>query len=75
MHEALPRFWTILAKRSSRVAQPQKIVPARYFYDRRGSELFEEITRLAEYYTTAPRPRFCARIEMISPGWPDTAAR
>lgn len=41
-----------MAKRSSRVAQPQQIVPARYFYDRRGSELFEEITRLPEYYPT-----------------------
>lgn len=32
------------------LAQPQKTIPARYFYDRRGSELFEEITRLPEYY-------------------------
>lgn len=30
----------------------QKAIPARYFYDRRGSELFEEITRLPEYYPT-----------------------
>ncbi|MFC3711532.1 L-histidine N(alpha)-methyltransferase [Sphingoaurantiacus capsulatus] len=34
------------------LSQPQKVVPARYFYDRRGSELFEEITRLPEYYPT-----------------------
>src|SRR4051812_8935482 len=27
-----------------------KAVPARWFYDRRGSELFERITTLAEYY-------------------------
>ena len=27
-------------------------VPARWFYDRRGSELFEAITRLPEYYLT-----------------------
>lgn len=27
-------------------------IPARYLYDRRGSELFEEITRLDEYYPT-----------------------
>src|SRR6185369_1684175 len=27
-------------------------VPARWLYDRRGSELFEEITRLPEYYPT-----------------------
>jgi L-histidine N-alpha-methyltransferase len=31
---------------------PQKAIPARWFYDRRGSELFEEITRLPEYYPT-----------------------
>jgi L-histidine Nalpha-methyltransferase len=30
----------------------RKFVPSRYFYDRRGSELFEEITRLPEYYPT-----------------------
>jgi L-histidine Nalpha-methyltransferase len=30
----------------------RKFVPSRYFYDRRGSELFEEITLLPEYYPT-----------------------
>ncbi len=34
------------------MAQRQKNVPARFFYDKRGSELFEEITRLPEYYVT-----------------------
>src|SRR3546814_1137869 len=34
------------------LSQPQKTVPARWFYDHRGSELFEEITRLPEYYPT-----------------------
>lgn len=29
-----------------------KVIPARFFYDRRGSELFEAITRLPEYYPT-----------------------
>ena len=29
-----------------------RAVPARWFYDRRGSELFEEITDLPEYYPT-----------------------
>jgi dimethylhistidine N-methyltransferase len=32
--------------------QPQKTIPARFFYDQRGSELFEEITHLPEYYLT-----------------------
>ena len=34
------------------LAQPRKTIPARYFYDLRGSELFEDITRLPEYYPT-----------------------
>lgn len=29
---------------------PQKSLPPKYFYDERGSELFDEITRLPEYY-------------------------
>ena len=29
-----------------------RAIPARWFYDRRGSELFEEITHLPEYYLT-----------------------
>lgn len=31
---------------------PRKTLPAKYFYDERGSALFEEITRLPEYYPT-----------------------
>ncbi len=31
---------------------PQKAIPARWFYDRAGSELFEAITVLPEYYPT-----------------------
>jgi len=34
------------------LARPQKIIPARFFYDRAGSELFERITELPEYYPT-----------------------
>ena len=30
------------------LSEPQKAVPARWFYDERGSELFEDITRLPE---------------------------
>src|SRR3954447_21022830 len=29
-----------------------KVLPPKYFYDARGSELFDEITRLPEYYPT-----------------------
>ena len=34
------------------LAQPQKIIPARFFYDHAGSQLFEAITDLPEYYPT-----------------------
>ncbi len=34
------------------LAQPQKIIPARFFYDHAGSQLFEAITALPEYYPT-----------------------
>jgi L-histidine Nalpha-methyltransferase len=34
------------------LAAPIPAVPARWLYDRKGSELFEEITRLPEYYPT-----------------------
>ncbi|GAA1033917.1 L-histidine N(alpha)-methyltransferase [Virgisporangium ochraceum] len=37
--------------RSGLTASP-KVLPPRWFYDARGSELFEEITRLPEYYPT-----------------------
>ncbi len=29
-----------------------KTLPCKYFYDKKGSELFEKITRLPEYYLT-----------------------
>jgi dimethylhistidine N-methyltransferase len=34
------------------LSAPQKSLPCRYLYDERGSELFEEITALPEYYPT-----------------------
>lgn len=34
------------------LSQPQKRIPSKYFYDKRGSQLFEQITRLPEYYLT-----------------------
>ncbi|MEO6093211.1 MAG: L-histidine N(alpha)-methyltransferase [Novosphingobium sp.] len=42
------------------LASGHKAIPARWFYDRRGSELFEEITRLPEYYPTG------AEIEILT---------
>ncbi len=37
----------------SGLSQPQKAIPARWFYDLRGSQLFEAITELPEYYPTS----------------------
>jgi dimethylhistidine N-methyltransferase len=34
------------------LSSPRKRLPCQYFYDATGSELFEEITRLKEYYPT-----------------------
>ncbi len=34
------------------LSQPRKSLPSRFLYDARGSALFEEITRLPEYYPT-----------------------
>jgi L-histidine Nalpha-methyltransferase len=42
----------MLAEVAEGLAAPQKELSPKYFYDHRGSELFEEITRLSEYYPT-----------------------
>ena len=42
----------MLAEVAAGLAAPQKELPPKYFYDHRGSKLFEEITRLPEYYLT-----------------------
>lgn len=49
VHDGLDDFATAVR---TGLAQPQKIIPARFFYDHMGSELFEAITRLPEYYPT-----------------------
>lgn len=55
------------------LAQSQKAVPARWFYDDAGSQLFEDITRLPEYYPTRAetailRERARVIAELIGPG-------
>jgi dimethylhistidine N-methyltransferase len=34
------------------LSRPQKAIPPKFFYDRRGSQLFDAITELPEYYPT-----------------------
>lgn len=41
----------------SGLAHAQKAIPSRWLYDERGSELFEEITQLPEYYPTRTETR------------------
>ena len=44
-----------------------KTLPPRWFYDERGSELFDEITRLPEYYPTrTERAILAARAPQIA---------
>jgi dimethylhistidine N-methyltransferase len=55
------------------LAEPQKAVPARWFYDDAGSQLFEDITQLPEYYPTRAETeilttRAGAIAELIGPG-------
>lgn len=55
------------------LAQAQKAVPARWFYDERGSQLFEQITGLPEYYPTRAETAILAAqgaefAQLIGPG-------
>ncbi|CAA9539417.1 MAG: FIG00636833: hypothetical protein [uncultured Sphingomonadaceae bacterium] len=46
----------------SGLAAPIKAIPARWLYDRRGSELFEAITDLPEYYPTRVETALLERV-------------
>lgn len=43
---------TFLADILESLSRPQKSIPSKYFYDERGSQLFDRITELEEYYPT-----------------------
>jgi len=49
-----------------------RAIPARWFYDRRGSELFEDITNVPEYYPTRTETTI---LERICPEVADIAGR
>jgi L-histidine Nalpha-methyltransferase len=53
------------------LSRPQKELPPKYFYDERGSRLFERITRLPEYYLTRTER---ALLERWMPEWMRAAA-
>jgi L-histidine N-alpha-methyltransferase len=56
----------MLAEIREGLGRPQKELPPKYFYDERGSRLFEEITRLPEYYLTRTER---ALLEEWMPDW------
>jgi L-histidine Nalpha-methyltransferase len=52
----------MLAEVAQGLACSQKEISPKYFYDHRGSELFEEITRLPEYYLTRTERALLERV-------------
>ena len=52
---ATARKSPFLADMLSGLSKTPKRTPPKYFYDEKGSELFEQITRLPEYYPTRKR--------------------
>ena len=51
-HELHPPADTMVAEIHAGLTRQQKSLPPKYFYDKKGSRLFDTITRLAEYYPT-----------------------
>lgn len=51
------------------LARPQKAIPCKFFYDERGSALFEQICRLPEYYPT------CTEIAILEENAEEIAAQ
>lgn len=51
-HDLAPNVGSFLGDVLSGLSQPQKRLSAKYFYDERGSVLFEAICELPEYYPT-----------------------
>ena len=51
-HDLAPQITSFLDDVLNGLSLPQKYLPAKYFYDERGSELFEAICELPEYYPT-----------------------
>jgi L-histidine N-alpha-methyltransferase len=73
MHEQLIRSGSETAERAqmraevwSGLARAQKEISPKYFYDARGSGLFEAITRLPEYYPTRTE---LALLHAFAPAW------
>lgn len=50
LHDRQPDRQRFLSEVLNGLRKPQKELPSKYFYDERGSHLFERITKLPEYY-------------------------
>jgi L-histidine N-alpha-methyltransferase len=61
----------LLAEVADGLSRPQKELSPKFFYDERGSRLFEEITRLPEYYLTRTERSL---LERWMPEWVGTLA-
>ncbi len=59
----------VLAEVQASLSEAPKRLPSKLFYDQRGSELFEQICRLPEYYLTR------AEIEILEAHGPSIAAQ
>ena len=51
-HDFKPTLDSFLTEVLTGLRKPQKELPSKYFYDERGSQLFERICELKEYYIT-----------------------
>lgn len=65
-HDDDPETARFRAEMIEGLSKPQKAVSPKWFYDARGSELFEDITRLPEYYPTRQE---AALLRELSPGF------
>ena len=52
LHDYHPRAADMREEVLSGLREPQKTLPCKYFYDERGSQLFDAICELPEYYLT-----------------------
>lgn len=64
--ESCPATATFFQDVVTGLRQPQKAIPCKYFYDARGSQLFDRICELDEYYPTRTEMAImCRHIEEI----------
>ena len=52
LRDRTPAYDQRVAEILEGLGEPQKRIPPKYFYDERGSRLFDEICQLPEYYLT-----------------------